>query len=237
MITNSPQQLLPGFSFANDAGFDSFYAPASMRLIKATLRRAVDELSPDCIYISGSDGCGKSHLLQAVCNAATEQGKTALYLPLAELHDYKPQDVLENMASLDMLCLDDVDAIAGSPDWQEAVFHLYNQRFSAQKPLFFAARQPARSLALTLPDLQSRLASCLAFQIPELNDEEKTGLLVHLAALRGMAMNDACARYIIQRLDRSIPELMQMLEKLDQASLVAGRRITVPFIRETLHVD
>lgn len=230
-MNHKTQQLLPGFTVRNDADFDSFYAPGSLRLIKSTLMQCVSREESDCIYLSGSGGSGKSHLLQAVCNAAASNGKQAIYLPMQELKAYPPEAVLEGMVDADFICLDDIDAISGLPGWQEAVFHLYNQRFALEKPVYFAAGQSARALDFQLPDLVSRLAACLAFQLPALNDEEKTALLQHLADLRGMRINDASAAYIIQRSGRSIHDLVSLLELLDRESLIANRRITVPFIK------
>lgn len=234
MSDREAQQLLPGFFLSSDADFAGFFTPPALRLVSATLQRCIREREPDCIFLAGPEGSGKSHLLQAACNAAAQQQLRALYLPLSQLCAYQPAEVLENADTVDIVCLDDLEAIAGNLPWQEAIFHLYNQRFQQEKPLYFAARVPARALSLELPDLASRLAACLAFQLPALDDEQKAALLIHLAQLRGMALNEVCARYIVQHMRRGIADLVAMLEKLDHASLVAGRKLTVPFIRAVL---
>lgn len=226
------QQLLPGFSLSDDADFDSFFAPQSLRLVKSTLQQFVRDGSEDFVYLSGVDGSGKSHLLQAMCKLASEQGKAAIYLPLQQLAGYAPQEVFQGIEAFDVICLDDLDAIAGHTAWEVAVFDLFNQRLQAEKPLYFAAREPARQLPVALPDLQSRLASCLSFQLPNFSDEEKIELLQFRARRRGIELNDACALFIIQRSGRGNAALIQVLDRIDQDSLTAGRKVTVPFIKK-----
>lgn len=228
------QILLPGFAFRLDADFDSFFAGEKLHFAKTSLETSVREQRRDCIYLAGAEGSGKSHLLQAACNLAIELDRSAIYLPLRELKDFPPEHVLEGVASIDVIAIDDVDAIVGNEPWQEAVFHLYNQRFSAGRPLYFAAAKPARLLALELADLQSRLAACLAFQLTDMDDDEKAAFLQFLAKRRGMELNLACANYIIQRYSRSNGDIIKVLEQLDQATLIAKRKITVPFIKELL---
>lgn len=231
---SNAQQLLPGFSFRADADFAGFFATAGLKLAKHTLENFIADQVPDCVYLSGAAGSGKSHLLQAACNAADAAGRSAIYLPLQQVSVYPPSAVLEDVLQADIICIDDVDAISGKADWQEALFHLYNQRFAAEKPLYLAASLPARLLTLELADLQSRLAACLAFQLPLMNDDEKIAMLQALGRARGIQINDASALFIIQRSGRSSSEIIDVLEKLDQASLIAKRKITVPFIKELL---
>lgn len=232
---SSTQQLLPGFSFRSDADFQGFYATSGLKLAKHTLMNFITDKIPDCVYLSGAEGTGKSHLLQAVCNAADEAGFLAIYLPLSQLVSFEPQSVLESVVDVDVLALDDIDSVLGNPAWQEALFHLYNLRLAKEKPLYFAAKLPARLLALELADLQSRLTACLAFQLPIMSDEEKIAMLQVLGANRGIGINEASATFIVQRSDRSMVGLIQVLEKLDQASLVAKRKVTVPFIKQLLN--
>ncbi len=228
------QILLPGFAFRLDADFDSFFASEKLGFAKTSLERGVREHSSDCIYLAGAEGSGKSHLLQAACNLAIELGRSAIYLPLRELKNFPPEQVLEGVVSIDVVAIDDIDAIVGVADWQEALFHLYNQRFAAGRSLYFAANKPARLLGLELADLQSRLAACLAFQLTEMDDDEKVAFLQFLSNRRGMELNLACANYIIQRYSRSNSDIIKVLEQLDQATLIAKRKITVPFIKELL---
>lgn len=230
---SSTQQLLPGFTTKDTADFAGFYAPSSLRLVKSTLQQFINDSVPDFIYISGEKDTGKSHLLQAVCNLADHCGKTSMYFSLADIKDYSPEEILESIDYVEFLCLDDVDAIAGNKQWEEALFHLFNKRHSAQTSVYFSATVPAKQLNVELSDLQSRLASCLSFQLPRMSDEEKSDFIQFRAEQRGIKVKDNCVSFIIKRSGRSLGDLVEMLELLDRESLAAKRKdITIPFVKE-----
>ena len=50
-----------------------------------------------------------------------------------------------------------------------------------------------------------------------------------------MELNDATAEFIYRRSNRSIDQLMELLNKLDQVSLVKKRRLTIPLVKETMN--
>ncbi len=228
---NNLQQILPGFTVRSDAYFSNFYTTPALQLVKSALIHMVSQPFSGFIYLCGVAGVGKSHLLQALCNFSDEQGKSSLYLPLAEVKDYNPQEILDNTDTIDILCIDGLDSIVGNAQWEEALFHLYNQRMALQKNTVFVASKTAVELALRLPDLQTRLASCLGLQLPLLNDEEKAALIQFRAKLTGMEINAVCSQFIIQRSGRDTSDLIKVLERLDKESLIASRKITVPFIK------
>ena len=225
------QQLLPGFEVNDDTDFASFYAPEPLAMVKTCLQQWLDNNQTDFIYLSGASSTGKSHLLQAIAYTVLEKGLRSVYLPLSELLLHNTPSVLARMATLDCVCIDELDVLSGRVDWQEALFALFNQRLDANLPLCFAATMPATLVAIELGDLKSRLASCLSFQLPILADEEKIRMLQFRAARRGMDINASCAEYILQHSARSSEALVEVLDTLDQQSLLAGRKITVPFLK------
>ncbi len=233
-MMDSTQQVLPVFRFNDSAYFESFFVTETSRLLVNSLHQLLQSNAEDFVLISASAGLGKSHLLQAICHKAEALEQSHLYLPLQEVKAYAPADVLAGHEHIRILCLDDLQAIAGLKNWEEALFNLYNQRLQQGLPLYVSANKTVATLALTLADLVSRLSAMLSFHLHDLNDDEKGALLQFRAAQRGMEINDACVSYIIQRSGRSLSELMHLLEKLDQHSLVQGRKITVPFIKTIL---
>ena len=52
--------------------------------------------------------------------------------------------------------------------------------------------------------------------------------------MRGLQMSDEVGRFILTRGERSMSALFELLERLDQASLQAQRKLTIPFLKETL---
>jgi len=228
------QHIFPGFSIRSESTFDSFYTSTSVLLLKHTLLDLLDAPMASAVYICGDKDTGKSHLLQAVSNKAHDLNLTSLYLPLAEMQDFPASEVLEGLENIDVLCVDDVHCVAGNAAWEEQLFHLYNRRMQAQTLTIYAANELALSLPLHLPDLKTRFTACLSFQLPILLDEEKIELLQHRSKLLGMNLNESCAQFIVNRSDRDLGALLDIIAKLDRASLQEGRKITVPFIKEIM---
>ncbi|CAA0109028.1 DnaA regulatory inactivator Hda [BD1-7 clade bacterium] len=228
------QQVLPGFLNNDNGSFDSYYVSEAHRLVVQNLRRLLTDHQTDFVYLAGVSGAGKSHLLQAICEDASHQGIKAVYLPLSKLKDYVPETVLDEVREYPLVCLDDLQMIATHSEWEVALFEFFNWRMDRQMPLYFAADKPASLLDIELADLKSRLAACLSFQLTQLDDDGKAAVMQYRAMHRGMQLNDACAHFIIQRSGRNMKQLMAVLEALEQSSLVAGRKLTVPFIKSVL---
>lgn len=183
------------------------------------------------VYLWGGTGTGKTHMLQAVCQLVAGRGESTVYLPLRQSAEFSPA-MLEGLEALSLVCLDDIDAIAGDAAWEAALFHLFNRVRERGARIVITGAGSPRTLRLGLPDLATRLAWGLVFQLHPLGDEEKAQALQLRARGRGMEMPEAVARYLLQRHARDMAALFALLERLDQASLAAQRRLTVPFVRE-----
>jgi DnaA family protein len=181
------------------------------------------------LYLHGGEGTGKSHLLQAICAAA----HGAAYFPLAQLRELGP-GVLENAAQLPVIALDDLDAVAGDPQWEQQLFGMYNDCLARDTRLVIAARVPVGDLGVGLPDLRSRLAAMPHFGLRPLDEGQQREALRLRAAQRGIELPDDTLQYLQRRFPRDMAKLHELLDRLDLASLQEQRRVTVPFIREVL---
>ncbi|MOA50116.1 DnaA regulatory inactivator Hda [compost metagenome] len=85
---------------------------------------------------------------------------------------------------------------------------------------------------MKLPDLKSRLTLALVFQLHALSDEDKLRALQLRASRRGLHLTDEVGRFILTRGPRSMNLLFDLLDILDQASLQAQRKLTIPFLKE-----
>lgn len=234
--TMNPIQLPLGVRLRDDATFANFYPSVNAEALSYVERLCSPQISwtDELIYLWGPPGVGRTHLLQAACLHADEWADLAIYLPLADLVHYGPS-LLDNLEQSELVCLDDLDAVVGDPAWEEALFHLFNRlRDSGRRLLLSASRSP-RELLVGLPDLQSRLTLALVFQLHPLSDEDKLRALQLRASRRGLSLPDDVARFILSRGARSMSALFELLEQLDQASLQARRKLTIPFLKETLN--
>lgn len=211
--------------------FEHFHAGANAAALAAVQKLAIESGAP-WVYLSGAIGSGKSHLLIAACHAASAAGRIVQYLPLGSLGDQAT--VIRGVAGSELLALDDLQAIAGNRDAEHALFDLYNRARAESTALLFAADATNAQLTLGLPDLRSRLGACTQFALKPLDDSERRAVLKAQAASRGIELDDGVLDWLFARYARDLGALLDLLDKLDAASLAAQRRITVPFLRELL---
>lgn len=228
------QQIPLALRYPPDQRLETFvHAPAGAL---AQLRALAIERDPEWVFVSGPAGTGKTHLALALCAAAEQAGRRASYLPLGtgsgRLHA-----ALEALEGADVVALDGLDAIAGRREDEVALFDFHNRARNARACLLYTARGNPDALALELPDLRSRLSQCARIVLSPLDDEGRADLLRQRAQRRGLSLEDAAIEWLLRRVDRDLAGLTQLLDRLDQASLAAQRRITVPFLRQMLGAD
>ncbi len=209
----------------DDATLDNYVVHPGVAAVYA----AVGDTGERLLYLHGPGDAGKSHLLQAACHAC--EG-VALYLPLATIADMAPAELLEGIEQAALLCLDDLDAVAGDPAWERGLFNLYNAVQTAGARLLVTATAPPATLGLAMPDLRSRFTAMLVCRVAPPDDAQRQDILVARAMRRGLSMPPDVARYISHRAGRSLGDLMTVLEELDRASLTHQRALSIPFVRE-----
>jgi len=188
----------------------------------------------DFIYLWGAEATGKSHLLMACTEQLQQAGHQVIYLSLAELMLTAEPEVLASIEQVDYLCFDDIDAIAGFAEWEEALFHCFNRLRSGQGKLLVAANDSPANVTFSLADLRSRMATALIYQLSLLTDEAKQQALQLQAHSRGLILPDEVALYLLRHHGRDMKTLITVLQQLDRASLAAKRRLTIPFVSQTL---
>ncbi|MDT8404642.1 DnaA regulatory inactivator Hda [Sulfuriflexus sp.] len=225
-----PVQLPLHIGLRDSATFTNFY-PADNAQVLAQCQQCARFEGERFVFMHGVTGSGKSHLLQAACHAASERGQPVVYLPLAQRAGFSTT-MLEGLEDMGLLCIDDLDSIAGDAEWEEAIFHLYNRVRDAEARLIVAANNHPTALAVQLPDLQSRLVWGLVFKLQSLDDEPLTAALQLRARGRGLELPAEVIAYLLKRCTRDMHSLFDLLEKLDRESLVAQRKLTIPFVRQ-----
>ena len=224
-----PLQLNP----RSDGRFDNFVAGPNEAVAKA-LKKVVED-SGSLVFLHGGAGCGKTHLLNALCHEVRERQGRAFYLALRRL----PKNAvtsLQGLEKLNLVCVDDLHVIAGDEVWEEALFHCFNRIREANGSLVVSSRVRLSSLDLGLPDLASRLAWGLRLPLIPITDEDKLAVMGMRSAALGIVLPDDVRLYLLKHQDRSLAALIQTVENLHYLAMTNKRRITIPLAREALKV-
>lgn len=204
-------------------------------LLQQQLQNTLNDHGERLLYLWGTLGSGKSHLLQACCQAVG-LNRSAIYLPLHTLKEWGPE-VLDGIDEQALIGIDDIDAIASHTAWEEALFHLYNRvRDNERTTLIITGKFPPAQTPLSLLDLRSRLSWGLVIQLNELSDHDKINTLQLHAQKRGFELPTGVGQFLLSRCARNMHDLHTLLNRLDEASLVAQRKITIPFVKNILGI-
>jgi DnaA family protein len=224
------RQIPLGLRLPDRAVFASFLPARNTEALEHARRLASGEIA-GLTWLCGPGGAGKTHLLQAICAAASE-GMHAGYVPLAQVAGLGV-GVLEGLPQ-QCLCLDDIDQVAGQPDWERGIFALLREMEDAGGRLIAAAQAPPALARWALADLRSRCAAGAVFQLRVLDENEQQAALQLRARLRGFELPAETLHWLQRRFPRDMRSLYDLLDTLDEAALAAQRRLTIPFIREVL---
>lgn len=234
----SAQQLNLALTLADDTLFDNFLTSYSStrRQIIETLKRQVEVEPPSSMtgntFLWGVLGSGLTHLLQASCHEAVSCGQSIQYLPLETMASYPAQNVLQGLAACQLVCLDNIEAVTGLSEWEEALFHLFNEVMMAGGRLLISANAAPRALEIQLPDLKSRLAASSIFQLPQYSEEEKAEIVLFRAARLGLIMSEEALGFLMNRAPRDLHSLIEHLHRLDGFALQYQSKATIPLMKK-----
>ncbi len=212
------KQLALGIASPPAPAFDNFFPGRNAEAV-AALRALAQGGGEAFVYLWGVPGSGRSHLLGAVAAASAR--------PARRFDGGIPEDrgVL--------LLADDVDRLDAAG--QRALFNAFNAVREGGGALVAAGPVPPARLDLA-PELLTRLAWGLVYQLHPLDDAEKAAALAGHAAARGLRLPAEVSAYLLRHVRRDLPTLMGVLDALDRHSLETQRPLTVPLVREVLQL-
>ena len=200
------KQLLLDIQPAPAPTLENFVPGRNAEALHSLYLAATGKADVRFIYLWGTGGSGKSHLLHA-CSELARQHGVAL-------------DIADDVQRLD-------------DDAQISLFNMYNRLRESGGALIVAGEAAPMQMGLR-DDLATRLSWGLVYQLQPLSDEEKAQALKAHADERGMKLPDEVLDYCLRHLRRDLRTLMVTLDALDKWSLTAKRPVTLPLLRQML---
>lgn len=219
----------------------SNYVPGVNRLLLDQLQLFSHQPSEAMLYLWGGAACGKTHLLHATCHAAHDAGVRSVYIDLKR-HVGGSLTVLDGIENVELLALDNLDAIAhggGASEitqrlWQEALYELfYAIRLNGGRILVAANASPL-GLDIGLPDLRTRLGWGPSWHVQPLTDDDRRGFLRQRAMHKGMQLEDDAVQWILQHQGRDASTLIAAIEVLASQSMQQQKKPSLAFVRSAL---
>ncbi len=226
------EQIPIQFDLKAEQSFASFYIASNQEVIQY-LTDSSSAKGEQQIYLWGTEGLGKTHLLQACCQQAHQLHRTAFYLPLNKVLLSSP-DILNGLDSYDLVCLDNIEFCAANNAWELALFNFYNLSREAGQRLIISANCPPNFLPLELSDLKTRMSWGLTLKLQELSDTERIAAFTCKAKYLGFEISPSVGRFLNKHYARDLPALWQLLPRLEKATLVAKRKLSLPFLKQIL---
>jgi DnaA family protein len=226
------QQFPLQFELAVEQSFSSFYTANNQEAI-AALTKTTNGTGEQQLFIWGPTGTGKTHLLQACCQLAHHQQQRAFFLPLAAERLPKPE-ILDGLDAFDLVCIDDIATCAGNAEWELALFNFYNRHRDNDHRLILSAGCPPNLLPINLPDLKTRMSWGLTLKLQELTDTDCIAAFTCKAKYLGFEISPQVGKFLSKHYARDLATLWDLLPQLEQATLIAKRKLTVPFLKEVL---
>lgn len=231
----SSQLPLP-FELREDHRLSSFVRGANSELVVRLLELGRPTAEGQMLWIHGAQGLGKTHVLQAVVAELSEQGAEVAYLPARALPGDQAADILEGCERFALLVVDDVDEWFGELSTERELVRLYQERRQAGLHLVMAAARSPLDYQMALPDWQSRANGAQVFQVAELADAGKLEVLIARSRRLGLELSEPVATYLLRHGPRGLPQMLSVLDQVDQLALAEQRRFTVPLLKKALDV-
>ncbi len=243
----TPGEGPPGGNMNPKYTFDSFVIGSSNRFAHAAAL-AVAEAPAQAynpLFIYGSTGLGKTHLLQAIAQYTSEHAGslTARYVTsetfmndfINSLRDKRIEGFKQRYRNYDVLLIDDVQFFEHKERIQEEFFHTFNSLYEAGSQIVLSSDRPPREISTLEDRLRSRFEWGLITDIQPPDLETRIAILRKKVKTDGIAVPDAeVLTFIAGRISTNIRELEGALTRVVAFSSLTGRPMTTELAQDVL---
>jgi chromosomal replication initiator protein len=227
--------------------FDSFVIGSSNRFAHAAAL-AVAEAPAQAynpLFIYGSTGLGKTHLLQAIAQYVSEHSaelsvryvtsETFMNDFINSLRDKRIEGFKQRYRTYDVLLIDDVQFFEHKERIQEEFFHTFNSLYEAGSQIVMSSDRPPRDIATLEERLRSRFEWGLITDIQPPDLETRIAILRRKVRTDGINIPDPeVLTFIASRVSTNIRELEGALTRVVAFSSLTGRAMSVELAQDVL---
>ena len=225
--------------------FDTFVVGASNQFAHAAARSvaANPSRSYNPLFIYGSTGMGKTHLMHAIGRDLMLQGKIRVLYTSAErftnevvtgIRLDRMHQLRARYRSADVLLIDDIQIIGNKERTQEEFFHTFNELHDAQKQIVISCDSPPKGIPGLVDRLRSRFEWGLIADIQPPDLETKMAILDKKAEVAGIKLPEDVRTFMATKTRTSIRELEGALVKLIAYQSLTAAPITMAMASQAL---
>lgn len=203
------------------------------------------------LFIHGSSGLGKTHLLTAVMQQLKKSNPSTKIIYVSGdsftnelITAIKTETTLqfhEKYRSCDVLLVDDVQFIAGKESTQEEFFHTFNELHKIGKQIILTSDRPPKDIKTLEERIRTRFEWGLIADITTPDFETRIAIIRRKAELLNLNIPDEVAEFIANRLKTNIRQLEGAVKKLKALKHLAGSPPSIAMaqgvIRDILNDD
>ena len=185
------------------------------------------------LFIYGSTGHGKTHLIQSVGNyiKKVNPNKKVFYVTserfavdyMNSVQEGKANTFKEKYRQYDVLIMDDIQFFSDKEKTQEELFHLFNALFDNNKQIIFSSDKHPNYIPGLEDRLKSRFNAGMIADIPAPDHESRMAILKSKTAQNNFILPDDIIEYISNEVQGNIRELEGVLNSIIFQSQVKSR--------------
>lgn len=219
--------------------FEEFVEGDGNRLARSAAMAVAKEpgsTSFNPLFIYGDVGLGKTHLAQAICNFAIENGtaRNAVYVTIDNFTNQFISAIRANRAheftnfyrKVDLLVVDDIQFLSGKERTQEEFFHLFNAIHQSGGQIVLCADRAPGDIQGVHNRLISRFHWGLTTDISAPDLETRVAILLQKSKRYKLSLNEEIAETIAHSVSRNVRELESVLTKILAHCSLHGTAVT-----------
>jgi chromosomal replication initiation ATPase DnaA len=214
-------QLIFKFPFKTNYFEEDFYVSEN-NFEAYKLIESWPKWSSKFINIFGPSGCGKTHLANIF-----NKKINSFFIRASELDN----NSLSIIKAKECLIID-----AYKNNVEEKLFYsVLNQSYLSNQFIIINSLKPIQSFEVKLKDLNSRFSSFVNISIDLPTDELIKVVISKNFSDKQVKIENKLLEYIVKNIDRSYEAIFDLINKLDDFSLSAGRSININLIKKALN--